>query len=137
MPYLKPLPTTTEDNRPFWEGLKRREFLVPKCQDCGDYNWTPYPACRSCLSTNQEWTKVSGEGTIYTFTVVHRGPPAFTAEGPYVIAFMELKEQPRPLLVMGNMINCNPDDIKIGMPVKIAYEDIPDEDITLWRFVPA
>ena len=38
-PYLKPLPQVTEANREFFEGLKRREFLVPKCDQCGDYNW--------------------------------------------------------------------------------------------------
>ena len=60
IPYLKPLPEITERGRPFWEGLRRHEFLVPKCNDCGDYNWVPYPACRSCLSEDQVWTKVSG-----------------------------------------------------------------------------
>jgi len=30
---------------------------VPRCADCGDYNWVPYPACRSCQSERQEWTE--------------------------------------------------------------------------------
>jgi hypothetical protein len=25
----------------------------------------------------------------------------------------------------------------VGMPLKVVYEDIPDEDITMWRFAPA
>ena len=56
MAYLKPLPEITELNRPFWDALKRHEFTVPRCADCGDYNWVPYPACRSCLSERQAWT---------------------------------------------------------------------------------
>ena len=137
MPYRRPLPTITEPNRPFWDALKAHRFTVPKCRDCGHYNWTPYPACKSCLSEDQKWTEVSGEGTLYTYSVIHRGPGAFGEEVPYILAVAELKENPRPMLVMSNMINCEPVDLKIGMPVRIAYEDIPDEDVTLWRFEPA
>ncbi len=137
MAYLKPLPAITPEYERFWAGLKSHEFLVPKCPDCGHYNWSPYPACRSCLSTNQEWTRVSGEGSLYTFTVVHRGPGAFSAETPYIMAVAELKERPRAVLVMSNLIDCRPEDVQIGMPIKIVYEDIPEEDVTLWRFAPA
>ena len=38
----------------------------------------------------------SGDATVYTFTLCHRGPGAFNAEVPYVIA---LGEQPRHCLV--------------------------------------
>ena len=79
-PYLKPLPTVSEANRPFFDALAEHRFLVPKCADCGDYNWVPYPACRSCLSENQVWTLVTGDATVFSFTVVHRGPGAFDAD---------------------------------------------------------
>jgi uncharacterized OB-fold protein len=134
-PYLKPLPEVSEANKPFFDALTQRRFLVPKCQDCGDYNWVPYPACRSCLSENQEWTEVSGQATLYTFTVVHRGPGAFDADVPYVIALGELIEQPRPCLVLGNIVGIEPGRLEVGMPLEIAYEDIADEDVTLWRWV--
>jgi uncharacterized protein len=134
-PYLKPLPQVNEANRPFFEGLKNREFLVPKCEACGDYNWVPYPACRSCLSEEQTWTRVSGDATVYTYSVIHRGPGAFNADVPYVAVLGELTEQPRPMLVLGNLVGTDPDDIRVGMPIQIAYQDIPGEDITLWRWV--
>jgi uncharacterized protein len=134
-PYLKPLPQVTEANREFFEGLKRREFLVPKCAQCGDYNWVPYPACRSCLSEDQAWTRVSGEATVYTYSVIYRGPGAFDADVPYVIVLGELTERPRPCLVLGNLVGTDPDQIRVGMPIQIAYQDIPGEDITLWRWV--
>jgi uncharacterized OB-fold protein len=136
-PYLKPLPQVTEQNRPFWDGLQRHEFLVPKCRDCGDYNWAPYPACRSCLSENQEWTKVSGDGEIYTYTIIERGHGQFNDEAPYAFIVVKLAESPRDLLVIGNTRGIPNEDIKIGLPVKIVFEDIPDEDITMWRFGPA
>jgi uncharacterized protein len=134
-PYLKPLPEISEANKPFFDALRRHEFTVPRCADCGDYNWVPYPACRSCLSENLAWTPVSGDATLYTFTVCHRGPGAFQAETPYVIALAELAEQPRPCLVLGNLVGTPVADVRIGMPLTIAYQEIPGEDITMWRWV--
>jgi uncharacterized protein len=135
VPYLKPLPQVSDANREFFGGLKRREFLVPKCGQCGDYNWVPYPACRSCLSEDQTWTQVSGEATVYTYSVIYRGPGAFDADVPYIVALGELTERPRPCLVLANLVGTDPDQVRVGMPIKIAYQDIPGEDITLWRWV--
>ena len=136
-PYLKPLPRRDPDHEAFFDGLARHEFLVPRCDECGHYNWVPYPACRSCLSESQSWTKVSGQARLYTFTVAHRGPGAFAAEAPYIIALGELVEQPRPCLVLANLVNIAPADVRVGMPIEIAYQDIPGEDITMWRWVPS
>src|SRR3954453_4214624 len=94
-PYLKPLPDISDLNRPFWDALARHEFRVPRCADCGDYNWVPYPACRTCLSENLVWTVVSGDATVYSFSVVQRGPGAFDADVPYVLTLGQLVEEPR------------------------------------------
>ena len=135
-PYLKPLPVKAPENMPFWDGLDRGEFRVPKCNDCGDWNWIPYPACRSCLSDNLTWTPVSGKATLFSFTIVYRGLGAFNAEVPYVIALAELPEKPRSIVVQGNLVGIDPEQVKIGMPLKIVYETIECEDVTLWRFMP-
>jgi hypothetical protein len=52
-----------------------------------------------------------------------------------VIALAELTEQPRPCLVLGNLVGTPVEDVRIGMPLTIAYQEIPDEDITMWRWV--
>jgi len=124
-PYLKPLPAISELNRPFWDALARHELRVPRCLDCGDYNWAPYPACRSCLSERQEWTVVSGDATVFSFTVVH-----------YILALGQLTEQPRACNVLANLVAVDPDDVRIGMPIKIGYVDIPDEHVTMYQWVP-
>lgn len=137
MTYLKPLPDISELNRPFWEGLRQHEFRVPRCSDCGDYNWIPYPACRSCQSERQEWTPVSGDAVVWSFSVVHRGPGAFNDEVPYVVVLAKLAEEPRSMIVTGNLIGVEPGEVTIGMPLTIVYEEVPEEDITLYRFAPA
>jgi hypothetical protein len=134
-PFLKPLPEETEQTAPFIAGLRNHQFLVPKCRTCGDYSWIPHPACRSCLSEDLAWTPVSGDATLYSFTVVHRGPGAFSLEVPYVIAMGELVERPRSCIVLGNLVGTSPDALEIGMPIQIAYQDIPSESSTMWRWV--
>jgi uncharacterized protein len=136
-PYLKPLPDITEQNRPFWDALRQRRFVVPRCNSCGDYNWVPYPACRTCLSEDQSWVQVSGEATIYSYTVVHRGPGVFQDDVPYVVALAKLVERPRPMLVMGNVVGVPADSVRIGQSVRIGYHDIPGEEVTLWHFLVA
>lgn len=130
-PYLKPLPEVTDFNRPFFDGLRNRQFVVPKCQDCGDFHWIPYPACRTCLSGNLVWTPVSGDAMLYSFTVIHTGPGAFSSDVPYAVAMGELVEQPRPCLVLANVVGSPPEELFVGQSLRIVYEDVPGEDVTL------
>lgn len=134
MTYRKPLPDVEPANVPFWEGLAAGEFRVPRCADCGDYNWVPYPACRSCLSENQIWTAVSGDATVWSFSIVHRGPGAFDEEVPYAVVLAKLAEEPRGCIVLGNTVGIDTADLYVGMPLKIVFETVPDEDVTIFRF---
>jgi uncharacterized OB-fold protein len=76
----------------------------------------------------------SGRGTVYAYTVARRPThPAFAARTPYVIAIVELEEGPR---MTTNIVDCNPDSVKIGMAVEAAFEDVSPE-VTLVVFRPA
>ena len=48
--YAKPLPHIDEENRPWWEALKRHELYIQKCRDCGDLRYYPRALCTNCLS---------------------------------------------------------------------------------------
>ena len=136
MAYTKPLPTTTIGNMAFWDGLKEHEFRVPRCRDCDTYNWIPYPACRQCLSEDLDWSPVPGTGTVWTYSVVHRG--AGFHPTPYVVAVAKLDlPGPRSVLVLATLIDVDPNDVHIGMPVKIGYEDIPEENTAMYHLTPA
>lgn len=132
--YKKPIPVPDADTRPYWEAAKRHELQIQRCTACGKHYFYPRYLCPHCGSDRVEWTKVSGQGTVYSFTVNHRGPgPAFNAETPYVVALIDLAEGPR---MMSNVVNCDPAAVKIGMPVAVIFEDITD-DIALPKFQPA
>ncbi len=131
--YAKPLPEVTEDNRPFWEGCKRHELLLQKCNNCGHLRYAS-PTCPQCWSMEHEWVPSSGKGKVYTWIVVHqRYSKAFEKDLPYNVAMIELDEGPR---LLSNVVGTDNEDIRPGLPVEVVWEDVTEE-ITLPKFTPA
>ena len=54
-------------------------------------------------------------------------------EAPYVIAIVEIAEQ-RDVRFTTNIVNCAPRDVKIGMPVRVLFDQ--REDVWLPLFEP-
>ena len=85
------------------------------------------------MSEQVEWVRASGRGTVLSFTVVYRPvTKAFTEEVPYVVALVTLEEGPQ---LMSNIIECDPEQVAIGMPVESVFEDW-SEDIAVLKFRP-
>ena len=80
--------------------------------------------------------KISGKGTVFTFIVDHRNEvPGF--DGHYVFAFINPVEAPRTSVrLTGNILDCDPDDVYIGMPVEVFYKELKP-GVTLPQFRPA
>ncbi|MDP2661541.1 MAG: Zn-ribbon domain-containing OB-fold protein, partial [Dehalococcoidia bacterium] len=120
--YNKPLPAPSKDSEAFWEGCKRHELLIQECLGCGKLRFYPRVVCPNCMSSDFEWRRASGKGTVYTFSVLYRGPTqAFKAECPYTLALVELDEGVR---MTSNIVGCRPDDVRIGMKVQGVFEDV-------------
>ena len=125
------LPALTPENRAFWTGGAKGELLILRCGACRRWVHPPVascPACRGRLAPEP----ASGRGTLFTFTVNHQAyhpevPP------PYVIAIVELAEQP-DLRVPTNVVNCDPDRLACGLPVRVVFE--PHGEIFVPLFEP-
>jgi len=132
--YAKPVPRVDEESKGFWEACRRHELYVQRCRDCGAVRYYPRAICPRCLSDRTEWLRASGKGTIYTFTVTYQNQSAgFRDALPYVLAYVELGEGVRMLT---NIIGCAPEDVRIGMAVEVAFDDVTAE-LTLPKFKPA
>jgi uncharacterized OB-fold protein len=132
--YRKPLPHLDEENRPWWEATQRHELYIQQCRDCGDRRFHPRTLCTNCLSSNTEWIRCKGTGEIYTFTVTHQNQAAgFRDSLPYVMAWVELDEG---LKMLTNIVDCPPEQVKIGMRVEAVFDDVTPE-VTLVKFRPA
>lgn len=126
-----PRPEPTALSRPFWEAANQGRLTLQKCGACGHFRWTPQLLCTRCLSEDFTWEEASGEGVIYSFTIVHRPPlPAFTA--PYVLAVVQLAEGP---LMLTRLVDCEGSALNIGDAVRVAFTRLDDE-INLYTFRP-
>ena len=86
--------------------------------------------CRSCGGADLGPEEVSGRGVVHSYTVTHFPLPGF--EPPFTVALVELEEQ-RGLRLVSNVLGVDPDDVEIGMPVEVEFEDVA-EDVTLPLF---
>ncbi len=124
------LPRLSDRSRHFWTGGEKGELVFLRCQDCGFYIHPPTPVCPQDLSKNLRPEAVSGRARVASFTVNHQpwmpGPPL-----PYVVAIVEIEEDPRVRLTT-NIVGCAPDAVRIGMPVKAVFEHHPDPDGDVW-----
>ncbi|HSS10835.1 MAG TPA: Zn-ribbon domain-containing OB-fold protein, partial [Acidimicrobiales bacterium] len=114
------LPRLTQDNQFFWTSGADGRLRFLRCQSCGDYVHPPAPICPECLTKTLVPEPVSGRATVATYTVnVQPWIPGF--DPPYVIAIVEIEEQPSVRLTT-NIVGCSPEDVRIGMPVEVVFE---------------
>ncbi len=125
------IPELTTANREFWTGGADGRLHVPYCEPCARWVLPPEDACPRC-DTPLGGRPVSGEGTVFTFTVNHH-PFNPTVAPPYVIAIIQLVEQ-EDLRLAANVVACEPDSMALGMPVTVRFEEQPTAGDTV--FVP-
>jgi uncharacterized OB-fold protein len=131
---IKPLPRVDEESKGFWEGCRRHELYLQRCAACTTLRYYPRALCPRCLSERVEWVRASGDGTVYTFTITYQNQaPGFRDALPYVMAYVELDEGVRMLT---NIVGCAPAEVRIGMPVRVVFEDLTPE-VTIPTFAPA
>ena len=126
-----PLPVPTPDNAPFYEAARRGELRLQRCTDCSRFRHYPRPICPGCLSRDHAWERASGQGTVWTWTIV-RGPtlPAFEPRLPYNVVDVLLDEG---VHFVSEILDCPTDEIRAGMPVEAVFVPASAE-ITLVKF---
>ncbi len=130
----RPQPPEDETSRPFWEATRTRRLLYQWCTVCDRPVFFPRDICPGCLGSTLEWRESSGRGTVYTFSNVHRPQmPNFALPAPYTVALIELAEGVR---LMSNVVNCDPEQVRVGMAVKVTWERL-DDGRHLPQFEPA
>ncbi len=127
-----PAPAVNPETREFWAATADGRLLLKRCQDCGAVIWYPRGICPGCASLRTEWFEAAGRGSIYSYTVNHRGEGAYQGSPPFVLAYVELDEGPR---IMTNIVGADPATIGVGLPVEVVFHDTGD-GTALPRFQP-
>jgi hypothetical protein len=128
----RPRPAINADNRFFWEGVDQGQLLIQRCAACGALRHPPRPMCPKCRSLEWDTVMASGRGTVHSFVVPHH-PPLPMFPQPYVVVLVDLEEGTR---LVSNLVDVAPGDVKIGMPVEVAFTAV-DDDLILPLFRPA
>jgi uncharacterized protein len=124
------LPTTEELSGFFWMSGKDGKLRFLQCSSCSYLIHPPAPICPECHSRDAAPTVVSGRGTLHSFTVNHQ---AWDGAGDvYVIGLVEIDEQPGVRLTT-NIVDIEPDEVRIGMPVEVVFEDHDPVYLPLFR----
>lgn len=111
-------PNPSALTRPFWDAAKKHILVRPVCSQCGTNFFTPQIACPKCLSESWSWQESSGQGVLYSATVVHK-PPYPGIEVPYVFAIVALDEG---WSMLANILGCEPREARIGMRVRVNWQ---------------
>lgn len=103
-------------SKPFWDATREKKLVIQYDKEVGKYQFFPRPtSIYTGKKSNLEWHEVSGHGEIYSFTIARRARPPFQGHEPFFIAVVKLPEN---VNVMGNMVNCSIEQMKIGLKVK-------------------
>jgi uncharacterized OB-fold protein len=109
-------PVSNTDSEPFYAAAREGKFLIRRCTKCHKPHWYPRPLCPFCFGPT-EWEEASGEGIIYSYSVMRRAN--------FTLAYVTLKEGPT---MMTNIVDCDFDKLAVGQKVKLRWT--PAEDGT-------
>lgn len=130
-----PRPVPNLDDAAFWEGCAARHLRFQHCADCDAARHPPTPICPNCRSAAVRWEEAPSQAEVYTYTVIHYAAhPAVNVRLPYVAAVVTFPGLHGVRLV-SNITDCEPSGVKIGMPVRLWWDDI-GEGMFVPRFAP-
>jgi uncharacterized protein len=128
---LPPIPVPDPDSAPFWQGLSEGKLMLCRCDDTG--RWIHPPLEQSRFTGGPvHFEEVSGGGSIFSFIVVRQQlVPGRTP--PYVIAIIELDEQPG--LRINAVVAADPAEVRIGQRVRMEINPLGDSGFQVPEFV--
>lgn len=116
-----------ELSRIWRESDHRYRLVAHQCGNCDRVYFPPRDICPVCHRDSigkMKEMELSGNGTIYSFTVVHDVPPAFKRQRPYILALIKLDEGP---MVTGQIVDSLPEEVQMDMRVHSAFRKIRED----------
>jgi uncharacterized OB-fold protein len=115
------VPHPSAVSAPFWDGTRRRELTMQRCESCSRLVWYPRFVCPHCGDSSLRWEKLSGNGVVYAVSVHHRAAlPALADKVPYAVVLVDLDEGVR---LMSNVFGSAP---AVGDRVAAAWVPLDD-----------
>ena len=112
-------------------------LVANACENCGAIYFDRRTACAKYGQESFGKKKLGTEGSVRSFTIVHRAAPGIPT--PYVSAIVDLEGGG---VVKSNLVDVepNPDAVKLGMPVRlstfVAGKDDEGTEAVAFGFAP-
>ncbi|MFI0454515.1 Zn-ribbon domain-containing OB-fold protein [Actinomadura sp. 6N118] len=130
----RPRPEVDRDSAPWWAAVRRHALIVQRCEDCGTLRFPARAICNRCRCRSYEWVPVQGTAKVYSWIVNHQvfmRPMA--DEVPFPVVLVRLDEGD-DLLMYGNLVDGDAEDLRPGLPVEAVFVDVDDETTLIqWR----
>ena len=129
--FTRPEPHLTPRTGAFWTSGADGLLRLACCNDCGLWMHPPQPVCRSCRSLSVGQKAVSGRGVIHAFTI-NRYAWTDVIQPPYVIAEVMLEDADQ-IVLLTSIVDCNSEEVHIGMTVEVCFAASGESFIPLFR----
>ncbi len=115
--------TQTTRVNDFIDHLEQGKVMYTCCKECGAHFFPPRADCANCLTSDMEWQKVEGTGTLVSYSCLKYAPAGFEEDLPYTIALMDYGKYQ----VFGRLAgDLDINEVKIGMDLSTAVNELPD-----------
>ena len=114
----------------FWRETPRRYNLGgSKCTMCGTAYFPPRSVCPACAHHRESIEKMvpfqlSGDGEVFSYTVIHEAAEGFEMQVPYVLALVRTIEGP---ILTGQIVDLEPAEVRIGLKVRATFRKLREE----------
>lgn len=99
----------------FFERARGGALTGLRCQRCSELAIPPREFCSACGQQAWEPVPLSGEGAIASYTVIRVAPARYTADVPYAIAVVRLREG---VSLLGRVVDVPLERLAVGLPVR-------------------
>ena len=108
-----------------WRLKKQRYNLVGEvCPHCEAKIFPPRDVCPNCGGEAKEPYAFSGQGEVFSYTVMHDAPTGYDTTTPYTVAVVKLAEGP---MVTAQLTDLGEKPVEIGRPVEMVTRRIRED----------
>jgi len=105
-----------------WRLKQQRYALVGEvCPHCQAKLFPPRDVCPHCGGEAKQQYTFSGQGEVFSYTVMQDAPAGYEENAPYTVAIIKLKEGP---MITAQLTDLGEKPVEIGMPVEMVTRKI-------------
>ncbi len=115
----------------FFDNLENKKLVGNKCSKCGDVFVPPRKICGKCnvvIPLEENWVNLPDTGILKNYTITPYRVNDRTHRKTKDLLLGMIQIDGSNTAIVYRLLNLKPDEIKIGMKVKVEWEEKPKGD---------